>query len=391
MPQYDFDSVVPMRGTGSAKWDAFPEDVLPMWIADTDFLAPPEITEALLSRVRLGFFNYPKLSHGFREAVCHWMSRYGWQPDPEWVLFMHAVVPGLVDAIHAFSEPGEKILIQSPVYFPFHQMISRCGREKVVNSLKETERGWEIDFEDLDVRLADPAVKAMLLCSPHNPLARAFSPEELRRIGELCLKHQVVLVSDEIHCDIVFKPHRHTPTSTCSEAIAQNTVTFINPGKTFNLAGMRVAAAIIPNPALRERYAATQLARRSAEPTNLGPIALETAYTQCGWYADQLVDYLAENIRVMQRFLAEELPCLRIAEPQATYLMWLDCRGLGLSDADLYAFMLNKARIAMNAGIDFGPEGSGFMRMNIACPRTRLLEALRRIKAAVETLPARSC
>lgn len=388
-PRHDFDRVINLRDTDSVKWNTYPEDVIPMWIADSDFACPQPILDALTARIAAGVLGYPRITKGFAEAVRHWMqTRFDWQIEPDWVLFAQSIVPGLVDAIHAFTAPGETVLIQQPVYNPFHEVIARYGRNKCVNALKEDEHGvWRMDIPDLRRQLADPAVKLMFLCHPHNPVGRVFAHDELVAVGEACADNGVVLVSDEIHGDFVYPPLRHTPMASLSPRIAANTIMFTNPSKTFNIPGMRTAAAIVPNPVLRERLSASMLARKSTELSTLGPVALETAYTKCAWYADQAREYMLKNIDFALDFFARELPQIRVVRPEATFLLWLDCRSLHMPPKELTSFMLATARVAMNEGSLFGSEGAGFMRMNLACTRATLTEALHRIRDAVNDLP----
>lgn len=385
--RHDFEQTPVLRGTNSLKWNSYPADVLPMWIADMDFTCARPILEALTERVRLGVFGYAPVSSSFQSAVQHWMkTRFHWDIDPAWVSFVQATVPGLVDAIDAFTRPGEKVLIQSPVYHPFHKIIGGRGRVKVVNALIPDRNTWVMDFDDLEKKLADPDLKLMFLCNPHNPVGRVFTPEELRTVGELCVMNHVLLISDEIHQDIVYAPHRHTPMPTLSAAIADNTIVCVNPSKTFNIPGMQAAATIISNPDIRKRLQKRMFANHSSEPTSLGPLALETAYTQCAYYADQLVDYMQGNLDFLLTYLERHLPEIKVNRPEATYLLWLDCRSLGLSQEALVAFMLEEAKVALNSGSDFGEEGVGFMRMNIACQRATLEEGLNRIHNAVARL-----
>lgn len=389
--RHDFEQMPVLRGTNSVKWNTYPDDVLPMWIADMDFTCAQPILHALAERVRFGVFGYATVPSSFQNAVQHWMkTRFHWDIDPEWVSFSQATVPVLVDAIDAFTQPGEKVLIQSPVYHPFHKIIGGRDRVKVVNSLIADRNTWIIDFEDLEKKLSDPDVKLMFLCNPHNPVGRVFTPGELRTVGELCVTHQVLLISDEIHQDFVYAPHKHTPMPTLSTAIADNTIVCVNPSKSFNIPGMQAAAIIVSNPDIRKRLQKKMFANHSSEPTSLGPLALEIAYTQCAYYVDQLVDYIQGNLNFLLAYVERFLPEIKVSRPEATYLLWLDCRGLGLSQEALVAFMLEQAKVALNSGSDFGEEGVGFMRMNIACHRATLEEGLNRIQRAVAQLKKRN-
>ena len=382
---HDFDAGASLRGTDSLKWNRYPGDVLPMWVADMDFCCPEPLLKALKRRIEVGTFGYPLLSPEFSRAVAGWMRRrFQWTIQEEWVCFVNAVVPGLVNAIQAFTRPGAKVLIPSPVYHPFHRIIGDCGRVKSASPLINDNGVWKMDFADLEARLADPDLELMLLCSPHNPTGRVYAREELNRLCELCLRHGVFIVSDEIHADIVYAPHRHIPLPTLSQAIRDQCMVFLNPSKTFNIPGLRGAAAIIPDAERRQRFLRAAHIAGTGEPSVFGPLALQIAYNECGYYADQLVLYLEANIDAALEHFARDAPQIRVARPEATYMLWLDCRELGLAQPDLNAFMLEKAKVALNAGCDFGPEGAGFMRMNVACPRARLLEGVKRIADAVK-------
>lgn len=380
---HDFDQINTLRGQHSVKWDTYGPDVLPMWIADADFTCPAPIVEAVAARAAMGVYGYTHIEPGFAEAVCHWrQTRFNDTVAPESVSFLHAIVPALVDAVHTFTRPGEKVLIQTPVYPPFHHAITESGRIKVTSPLRHENGQWHIDFDHMEAVLADPDLRLFILCSPHNPVGRVFTAHELRRMGELCLKHHVVLIADEIHADLVFAPHRHTAFTTLGPELAANSLTFISPSKTFNTPGLRAAASIIPNPDLRAAFCGVMERSKTAEPSLFGPIALEAAYTRCAYYADQVRDYIEANIDLAVAAL-NAVPGIRVHKPEGTYLLWLDCRELcasrSLSQQGLVRLMLESAKVAMNSGTNFGPEGEGFLRMNTACPRARVTEAVKRI------------
>ncbi len=387
--RHNFDDVISRRGTDSKKWNTYEKDVIPMWIADTDFQCAQPIIDAMVDRARQGCFGYPRNSDNFAASVRRWQKRrFNWDIEEEWVEYTPAVVPALVYAICAFTHPGDAVVIQTPVYHPFHHMVVNNGRTKLENALVLRNGRYEIDFEDLESKLANPRTRLMLLCSPHNPVGRVHSPEDLRRIGELCLKHHVVMLCDEIHSDILYDGRKHTPLASLSDAIRDNCIVCVNPSKTFNIPGVRTAAAIIPNKDLREAFHVSVLNHKGEGRTVFGTLLFETAYDKCEYYADQLVEYLQGNVDLLRKFFKERMTRIKLVNPEATYLMWLDCRDLAMSQPDLTRFMLEKARIAMNDGESFGRTGLGFLRMNIACRRATLREALERIEKAVADLPA---
>ncbi|OXM85517.1 MalY/PatB family protein [Paenibacillus rigui] len=384
---HNFDEMIDLRGTDSKKHNLYPEDVIPMWIADTDFKCPEPIVDAMVKRAELGVYGYTLSSNSFNFSVKSWLhKRFDFHIDEDWVVYAPAVVNGLVNAVQAFTQPGDHILIQSPVYHPFHHLIANNGRIKVQNSLLLHDGKYEIDFEDLEQKLKDPQTKMMLLCNPHNPVGRVYTREELTRIGEMCIKHGVIIVSDEIHSDIVYEGHTHIPFPSLSGEIKDNCIMCLNPSKTFNTPGLRTAAIIIPNETLRRTYENTITANKADGRTIFGTLAFETAYIECDYYADQLVEYLAENVRLLTDYVECHIPGIEVIRPEATYLMWLDCRQLGMSQQVLRTFMLEQAKVGLHDGMIFGAEGQGFMRMNIGCRRAVLQEALERIERAVSAL-----
>ncbi|AJY75065.1 MalY/PatB family protein [Paenibacillus beijingensis] len=385
--KHNFDEVIELRGTDSKKHNLYPPDVIPMWIADTDFKCAQPIVDVLVDRAAHGVYGYTTSADNFNLSVQRWLKkRFDWDIDTAWVEYAPAVVAGLVNAIQAFTRQGDKVLIQSPVYHPFHHIIANNGRTKVQNNLLLNSGRYEIDFEDLERKLKDPQTKLMLLCNPHNPVGRVYTREELMRIGELCLQHGVIVVSDEIHSDIVYEGHRHIPFPTLSEEIRNNCIVCLNPSKTFNTPGLRTAAIVIPNEDLRQAYHETIIANKADGRTIFGTLAFETAYNECDYYADQLVEYLAENVRFMMDYFERNIPNIKVIKPEATYLMWLDCRQLGMEQKELRTFMLERAKVGLHDGTIFGAEGTGFLRMNIGCRKAVLKEALVRIERAVNAL-----
>lgn len=386
---FDFDKVIDRKNTNSIKWD-FTEkffgeaDVLPMWVADMDFEAPPQVTEALLQRVKHGIYGYSGFTDSYYQAVVDWMQkRHEWTVERDWISYCPGIVPALYWAVRAFTRPGDKVVLQSPVYPPFYAAIERHGCEVVNNPLKLTEGCYSMDFEDLEQKLADEAVKMLILCSPHNPVGRVWTREELARLAELCRQHNVIVVSDEIHADIIYTGHKHVPLASLSEEIAQISIICTSPAKTFNLAGLQTSNIIIPNKDLRTGFNQVMEDNGMHLPTIFGVKGLEAAYQYGEQWLEELLVYLQGNLEYLEHFIEEKIPRVKVVRPQGTYLVWLDMRELGLNDEELQKLLVQKARVALNSGAGFGQGGEGFARINIGCPRSVLVEGLRRIERAL--------
>lgn len=381
--QHDFDAIIDRSGTYSKKWDAYPKDVLPMWVADTDFKSPQPVVDALARRVAHGVFGYSSGEDIFKKATQGWLQRrFGWNMETGWVDFVPSVGTGLAAVIRALTAPGDNVLIQTPIYPPFISVPLDNGRVPLANPMVWRDGGYMIDFADLETKLADPKTTLMMLCNPHNPTGRCFSREELLRVGELCRKHGAYVLSDEIHSDFVYRGN-HIPFPALSPELAEICVVSINPSKTFNIADLRIAALITPGKETRVRISRELTACRFGL-CSLSVLAYETAYTRCDYYADQVREYLGKNMDYAVRYFAENIPAITAYKPEATFLLWLDCRKFGLSQPELVSFFLEKAKVALNSGTDFGAkEGKGFMRLNLGCPMTVLGEALGRIERAV--------
>ena len=402
---YNFDREIDRRYSDSTKWEYFQEGatpdkrlrteaafgderVLPMWVADMDFPAPQPVVEALARRAAHPIYGYSMPGEGYLAAVSGWMQRrHGWTVAPDWIVPTPGIVPALYMLVRTFAAPGEKVLIQTPVYHPFYSAIRDNDVVIVRNPLINEGGHYRMDFADLERKLADPAVRLAILCSPHNPVGRVWTAEELQRFGALCIVHDVMIVSDEIHADLIMPGHRFVPFAGLSEAFARHSIVCTAPSKTFNLAGLKTANLIIPNPNLRQRFAQTQIRSGLAGINAFGLAATQAAYTHGDEWLEQMLDYLDGNHRTLEAFLAEHLPQIAAATLEGTYLAWLDCRRLGLDDGGLKRLLLEQARIYPESGARFGVEGQGFIRLNIACPRSILVEALERIKAAVDRLP----
>ncbi|BBO70806.1 cystathionine beta-lyase [Desulfosarcina alkanivorans] len=400
--KYDFDREINRKDTQSAKWgviqnpdnpsrwhatDAYfgENRILPLWVADMDFPAPRPVVDALVRRAQHGIYGYTIRTDSYDRAVAAWMKRrHGWEIDTGWIVSTPGVVPAVNFLVQTFVEPGERVLLQRPVYYPFFNAIENNGAEIVSSSLILKDGRYEMDFDDFEKKASDPAVTFFILCSPHNPVGRVWTREELTRVGEICLKHRVLVVADEIHADLIYRGVTFTPFAGISEAMAQNTVVCTAPSKTFNLAGLHTSNIIIPNTTLRRRFQRTLDRCGMGKWANpFGVLACETAYREGEPWLEQVMAYIEGNLDFLQAFIDTQLPGVRVIRPEGTYLVWLDCRELGLDNRALKRLMLEKSRIFPDEGFIFGPEGDGFERINIACPRSILKDALTRVRKAV--------
>ncbi|PLR66094.1 MULTISPECIES: MalY/PatB family protein [Bacillaceae] len=383
-----FDQTTDRYNTQSVKWDYTEEifgikDVLPMWVADMDFKAPPEVIEALEKRASHGVYGYTSAGAGAKKAVQTWMkTRHDWDITQESILFSSGIVTALSMSIQSLTEPGDSVIIQSPVYHPFFEMTEKNNRTIVNNQLKLLNGKYEIDFADLEKKLSDPRVKLMLLCNPHNPGGRAWTMDELKKLGELCAEHHVIVVSDEIHSDLMLYGHKHVPLASISKELADHSITCMAPSKTFNLAGLQSSAIIIPNKELRTKYEDFQKRQGFFTLNTFGITGLEAAYTYGAPWLENLVGYLEENVNTVISFISEKLPNLKVMKPESTYLVWIDCRNLLKTDAEIKHALLEKGKLALEEGSKYGPGGEGFVRMNIGCPRSMVLEGLNRLEKA---------
>jgi len=388
---YNFDKIINRRGTKSAKWDNLKslygdEELLPLWVADMDFEAPPEVIKALTERAEHGVYGYTFISDEYCEAVRGWMKRrHNWQIEKEWILYTPGVVPAISYAIKAFTQPRDKIIIQTPVYHPFYHTIEENERYIVKNPLVYRDGQYHMDLENLE-RIIDDSVKMLILCSPHNPVGRVWTKEELTKLAEICLKYDILVVSDEIHFDIVYKGHKHTVFATLSDEISQNCVVLTAPSKTFNLAGLKVSNAIIPNEILRMKFRKELNKDHITAPNVFGERAMIAAYNHSEGWLDELLEYLEGNRDFFVEYMEKNIPKLKPIKPEGTYLVWVDCTELGMNPKELRDFFVNKCKLALNDGHMFGEEGSTFQRFNIGCPRSLLEEALHRIEVAVKNL-----
>jgi len=380
--KYDFDRVVERRGTDSNKWQRYGDDVIPMWVADMDFVSPEPIVQALHQRIDHRIFGYTRPTEELRRVIQERVERlYGWKIEQEEIVFLPGLVTGLNVAYHTFSHPGDGVLVQPPVYFHFVHDPVMHGR--VINDPPLVQKGdsYEIDFDQFE-KAVTLQTKVFLLCNPHNPVGRAFTPKELEKIAEICLRHHLVLCSDEIHCDLLYPGYRHIPIATLGPEVAHQTVTLMAPSKTFNVAGLHCGFVIIQNSRLRKLW--ETFSHGLIPGVNImGHVAALAGYREGQEWLDQALSYLQANRDFLAEFLKKNLPDIRMMKMEATYLAWLDCRDAGIlgNPSD---FFLRKAKVALNDGSEFGRGGEGFVRLNFACPRKTLIEGLDRMVEALK-------
>lgn len=379
---FDFDTVYPRRGTDCLKWDTpVEEGVLPMWVADMDFRTAPAIIDAVTRRAEQGIYGYAKVPDAYYRALCGWFERrHRWRIDPEWVIYTTGVVPAVSAVIKALTIAGDRVIIQPPVYNCFYSSIRNNGCECSANPLRCDDGRFTIDFDDLEAKAADPRARILLLCNPHNPAGRVWTSDELRRVGDICLRHDVTVVADEIHCELTRPGLDYTPFATLSPEFQARCVVCNSPSKAFNLAGMQTANIIAADPELRRRI---DRAVNDNEVCDIGPFgiaALIAAYDCGAEWLDALRDYLWANYECVHDFFARELPDFPIARLEGTYLLWIDCRAAGLGSEELAQHLLNDCRLMVSPGTLYGSEGEGYLRVNIACPRSLLVEGLQRLK-----------
>ena len=388
--KYDFDRVIDRSNTYSIKYDPAargkPDDVLPMWVADMDFPAPPCVSDALVARACHGIFGYSEPDAAYCAALQTWFGeRFGWRVEREWLTCTPGVVNALYVAVRAFTKPGDAVVVQNPVYYPFNAAVRQTGRELLVNELvydRHAQGGgrYNIDFDDFERKIKQ--AKLFILCSPHNPVGRVWTRDELMRMGEICLRYGVTVIADEIHQDIVFPGHRHLVFAAVDERFAGISVTCTTPSKTFNLAGLLHANIFIENKTLRAGFRQEYANCGLSQPGIMGLAACQAAYTDGAEWADELTGYLAGNMSLIREFLQAHIPNIKLIQPEGTYLAWLDFSAYKLSDQELDATIIDKAKLWLNSGPIFGSGGSGFQRMNAACPRSVLRGALERLKTA---------
>lgn len=390
--KFDFDTVIERKGTNSLKYDfarerGMCEDALPMWVADMDFKTAPAIIERLQKTVEHGIFGYSEGKEAYFEAVKNWYkNNYSWEVKRNWLVKTPGVVFALAMAIRAFTKEGEGVLIQQPVYYPFSEAIEDNNRILINNSLRNVNGHYEIDFEDFEKQIVDNNVKMFILCNPHNPVGRVWTKEELLKLGEICINHNVIVVSDEIHSDFIYPGYKHTVFASLSDEIADITITCTSPSKTFNLAGLQPSNNFISNRELRHKFKKEIAAAGYSQVNVMGLVACQAAYEEGKEWLEQLKEYLVGNLNFLRNYLKDNIPQIKLIEPEGTYLIWLDFRAFNLTDEQLEDLIINKAKLWLDSGAIFGDDGKGYQRINIACPRVTLEKALEQLKIAVNDL-----
>lgn len=385
--KYDFDQVIDRSGNRAAKYDERGkkfgrQDVIPLWVADMDFKTAQPIIDALKKKAEEGIWGYTSRPDSYFEAIRGWqLRRNGWEIDQELMSWSLGVVPALSSIVKIFSQPGDKVMIQTPVYSEFYDVTEAWGREVLENKLVEENGSWHIDFEDFEAKASE--AKIFLLCSPHNPLGIVWKREELERMLQICLKHKVLLVSDEIHSDLIFHGKKHIPTASLSDQARTSVISCISGTKTFNLAGLQASTTIFPNKEMKEKFDKYWMAMDIHRNNAFSSVAMEAAFNEGEEWLEQLLEYLEGNFNYIRDFCRENIPQIRPNVPDATYLVWLDCRELGMDNEELRRFMIQEAGLGLNEGYTFGRSLSGYMRLNAACPRSVLEQAMAQLKEAI--------
>ena len=388
---WNFDEPAGREGTDCIKYDRREEtfgvkDIIPMWVADMDFNTPDFIVESLQKRLEHHIYGYSFRSSEYFQSMISWIkTRHNWTVEKEWISFSPGIVPALNFCTLAFTQPGDSIIVQPPVYFPFFSAAESHGRNLIYNRLTESEGKWNMDYNSLIAGI-DSKTKMIIISNPHNPVGRVWTPEELNNLADICLKNNILIISDEIHCDLVLPGFTHTPMASLSEKIAENTVTLIAPSKTFNLAGLSTSSVIIPNPVLRKSFNRIVDNLHVGNGNIFGNTASIAAYTNGYKWLDALLDYIDNNVEFVKDYCGKMIPEIVPVQPEATYMIWLDCRRFGMSGKDLQNFFVHKAGVGMNEGSTFGPGGEGFMRMNLGTTHQTVMKAMEQIERAVASV-----
>lgn len=383
--KYDFDRVVPRRHSGSYKWDAIPEDTLPLWVADMDFEVAPAIKQALAKRVGHGIFGYTQVDDDYYEAVISWFSRrHQWQIRRQWMLYTSGVVPAISCSIKVLALPGEKVLVQTPVYNCFFSSIRNQGCEVLESRLLRKDDSYVIDWDDFECKCTDEKTTVFLLCNPHNPAGRVWTRDELEKMGTICRRHHVFVISDEIHCELTMPSFTFTPFAAVGEVNLANSVTLNSPSKSFNTAGLQIANIICEDDEVRRRIDRVINIYEVCDVNPFGPVALKAAYNESEGWIDALNDYIYGNYQLLRSVFASDLPLVEVVRLEGTYLAWVDIRGLGMSSGAVTEKLLHKGHVFVSEGTLYGKDaGEGYIRINLACPRAVLKEGLNRIVRAL--------
>lgn len=388
---YDFDKIINRRGTDSKKWNNLKEeygseDLLPMWVADMDFKSPKEVIDAFKERVDHGVFGYPDIGDDVYEIIIKWAKeRYNWDIKKEWILFTPGVVAGLNIGIKEIGRKGDNVIVQSPVYPPFYRVVENNERELKINPLKFDGEEFMMDFDDLEEKI-DEKTKLMVLCNPHNPVGRAWTKDELTRLGDIAIKNDLPIISDDIHCDLTLEGVKHVPIASISKELEDRTITLMSPSKSFNIAGLFTSIAIIPNKTFRETYEKVIEKMEIGSVSIFGALGVKTAYSEGGKWLDEVLKYVEGNIDYAIDYIGREIPEVKVVKPDATYLLWLDFRGLNRTADEVRDALLEVGKIVLNDGRPYGKGGEGYFRLNVGCPRSIVEEGLERIKKSVGSL-----
>ncbi len=389
--QYNFDTIIDRHHTGSIKFDGLDvrygrHDLIPLWIADMDFAVAPCITEALINRLQHPVYGYAEAPASYWQSIIDWLDYlHGWKVQREWITYIPGIVKGIGYAVNAFTKPGDKIIIQTPVYTPFMAVPEGNGRKVVHNPLKWNGTHYEMDFDHL-VSIIDEECKLLILCNPHNPGGVVWSVETLQRLADICAQHGILVISDEIHSDMAIFGSVHHPFASVSETAAQNSISFGAPSKTFNIAGLVSSFAVVPNETIRTKFFGWLTANEFNSPTFMATVATEVAYNEGREWRKQMLAYVEQNILFVEDYLKHNIPEIKAIRPQASFIVWLDCTHLNLSHEELIELFVGQAHLALNDGEMFGPEGKGHMRLNIGSPRAVLQQALDQLRDAVNNL-----
>lgn len=384
----NFDAVIDRSNNFAAKWSEMDKkygtnDLLPMWIADMDFKTAPCIIDALRDRLEQGIYGYTTRPASYNESIASWTDRrYGWNINPKWLIFSPGVIPTISILIQEMTKENDKIMIQEPVYSPFNSVVKQNKRNLVISPLIKLEDGnYVMDYEDIESKIKD--VEVFILCNPHNPVGRVWTKEELKKLGDICIRHNVLVISDEIHSDIIFKNHKHIPFGSISEEFAQNSITCMAPTKTFNIAGLQTSQVILPNEEhyqiLDNAFIRLDIRRNNA----FSLVATEAAYNHGEDWLNEYLKYIEENMDFAIKYINENIPSLKVRKPEGTYLLWVDFSETGLSDEEVAKALVDKGKVALNSGESFGTGGKGYQRINLACPRAMVEDGLSRIKKAI--------
>ncbi len=387
---YNFNEIIDRRNTNSLKYDfaverGKPDDILPLWVADMDFRVPPTVSKALVKASEHGIFGYSDTKNEYFQTLYNWYSsRFDFEIKKDWLVKTPGVVYAISTAVRALTKEGDAIIIQQPVYYPFSESIRANNRKLVNNSLVYENGSYRMNLEDFEQKIVENNVCLFILCSPHNPVGRVWTKEELIAVGDICVKHNVIVIADEIHADFIYKGHEHHVFSNLKPEYLDNSIICTAPSKTFNLAGLQVSNIFIANKEIRKAFIKEINRTGYSQLNTMGLIACQAAYEHGGEWLEELKEYLFGNLSFIRSFLAEYLPRIKLVEPEGTYLVWLDCKGLGLSDQELEELIINKAKLWLDGGTMFGKDGEGFQRVNIACPRSVLEKAFKQLREALK-------